>query len=346
MNPTLFLPHDFLSDFKERIARAKKRVWLQAMVVETGEIMDQVEPLLLNALKRGVEVKIYYDWVTQEYFHGEIRLLPSFNTHQNQIEKEFHQKNTAFFKRMQNAGAEVIEVNRPLMGKHVLPVMGRNHIKIYVVDDVAWMGGMNFFDENFEVLDFLVLFDEYRMVEILAKQFEMVNNRRPAADFTWDVGEIGTLVVDSGKILQSLIYTNALELVSSAQTEIVFASQLVPENQMLDLLMDKAAEGVQITVYTSNVEDKSFNKYPFKYFYDEFRKRIQIGRGAITFVHLNKKIHAKVVLVDGREVMFGSHNFVESGVRMGTQEISLRTRLPALVSQVQGFTKMLEEYKG
>jgi hypothetical protein len=42
--------------------------------------------------------------------------------------------------------------------------------------------------------------------------------------------------------------------------------------------------------------------------------------------------------------MFGSHNFVESGVQMGTQEIAFRTPERGLVDRLSQYVVSLQRY--
>ena len=46
------------------------------MCIEPGWVMDPIEKELLNAVKRGVEVRINYDWVTHKFVNGDLALLP------------------------------------------------------------------------------------------------------------------------------------------------------------------------------------------------------------------------------------------------------------------------------
>ncbi len=343
--PTLVQnPSEFLVDLKERIPRAEKRIWLQAMVMETGEVFSSLEPLLLDAAGRGVDVRIYHDWVTERYLHGNIRLLPTFNDKLLAEEDAVRNETKALFARLAAGGVHFVEVNKPLMGIHFLPVMGRNHIKIYIVDDHAWMGGMNFFDASFKNLDFMVRFENADMVQALATQFVQVNDKRPAQDYSFSVDKYGTVLVDSGIKGRSLIYKEAVKLVTEAQKEIVFVSQMVPEHYMLELLLSKSKQGVNVTIYTSNEDDVTFTKFPLRYFYIVFKRALERHGKHIRFIHLDRKIHAKLLIVDGKEAMFGSHNFVESGVQMGTQEIAFRTREAGLVDQLSGYVVSLQRY--
>jgi cardiolipin synthase A/B len=343
-SPLLQSPFEFLEDFKERIKHAQERVWLQAMVIESGEVLDSVAPLLIDAAKRGVDVRLYYDWVTQRYLHGHIRLTPTLNSTLVQQEQKQHMRNAKLWDKLRKRGVKVVEVNRPIFGRHAFPVMGRNHIKIYVVDNATWMGGINFFDSSFNNLDFMVRFTDQAVVGALCAQFMMVNAERPKKDYVKRTGEWGVLVVDAGKQGKSLIYDQAYDMVEKANDEVIFVSQLVPENSILELLLEKAKKGVRVIIYTSHPEDSTFTKYPLRYFYTTFRKELKKASGSITFIHLNKKIHAKLIVVDGKEAMFGSHNFVESGVQMGTQEISLRTQNPELLRQLLEFVISLKAY--
>jgi cardiolipin synthase len=344
MSPQLQEPYEFLKDLKTSIKNSTKRVWIQAMVVEYGQIMASIEDDLVAAVNRGVDVRIQYDWVTQRYLHGDLELLPSFDKARNDEKRSVHKANSNFFSRAASNGIKVIEMNRPFITPRIFPVFNRNHIKLYICDDVGWVGGLNFFDGSFENLDFEVRYEDENIVDCLEKQFVKVNEFAPRFDYFCDFDENNSVFVDSGKVGGSIIYEQALKVLGQAKKEIVFASQLVPEKRILDLILKKASEGVGVTIVTSQPTDNTFTKYPLKFSYLEFRKLIK-NRSDIKFIHLNRKIHAKLIIVDNSVAMFGSHNFVESGVWMGTEEIAVRTKDKSLVDQLVRYFNKIVVYK-
>jgi len=334
-------PYEFLDSFCEAIAHSRNRVYLQSMVVEAGRVMDRVAPLLCSAAARGVDVRVFYDWVTNRYLHGDIRFLPTFNFERRACERVQHARNSDLFAYLARCGVVVVETNIPFARFHLFPVMGRNHRKIYIVDNLAWLGGVNFFDASFETIDFMVRFDDCVLVDELSRQCILVNESRVFADSVFPISHLGMLFVDAGRRGFSLIYEHALDLVRNATTSVIFISQLVPENRMLDLLFVKAQAGIRVVIITSHKHDAAFTRYPLRYFYLAFRRKLRSMPHGVQVFHVNGKVHAKLLIVDGREVFFGSHNFVESGIQMGTQEIAFCSKHAGLVSQLVDFADFL-----
>jgi phosphatidylserine/phosphatidylglycerophosphate/cardiolipin synthase-like enzyme len=202
------------------------------------------------------------------------------------------------------------------------------------------MGGLNLYDRALDNYDLMVKFDDTQIVAALAAQYLQVNELRPKEDYIVELGEYYRLVVDSGRHGVSRIYTEAFTMIKEARTSIFFLSQLVPEGEILDALIGQAKAGISVLVMTSHSTDKSFTKYPHKASYDRFRERIE-DVPFITFLHLGKKVHAKLLVIDQREAMFGSHNMVDAGVLLGTEEIAMRTSDLRLVPQFVAYASEL-----
>lgn len=57
----------------------------------------------------------------------------------------------------------------------------------------------------------------------------------------------------------------------------------------------------------------------------------------LTFRHSRDRVHAKLLIVDDTQALFGSHNLVDTGVLMGTEELAVRSHNPQLVKQLVTF---------
>ncbi len=329
---------EFLDDFVLHAQEAKHFIRMQAMVFEFGHAMDLIFPVLANAVSRGVRVEVNVDWVSTRYVHGKIRLVPNFNRKKRIYENSIHNQNRRVFKKFSDAGIIINVLNTPDIFSMILPVLGRNHIKMYIVDDVSWVGGVNFFDRGFTVSDFMVRFDDLSISKILHEQFLMINESRRKENFLVKCSESFTFVNDCGLVGNSLIYKTAMDVVSEAKKEVVFVSQMVPEGRMLDLLIRKAKMGIKVVVITSSKNSSVFVNYPYKITYDWFLKSIN-GIDKIKFIHAKGKVHAKLLIVDTQLAMFGSHNFVESGIWLGTEEIAIKTTEKALIGDLVKFVE-------
>jgi cardiolipin synthase len=339
MAVTLQSPRDFLEDFIVNATTATERIWIQAMVFEVGEVSERLGLLMIDAANRGCDVRFQVDWNSSQYVDGELRLLPEFDMRKRAYADTVHKANEQFYSRLRSAGVTVTILNSPFIIARLFPIYKRNHTKLYIVDSVGWMGGMNLYDEAFDNIDFMVRFDESQFVSTFIAQFEQVNEKRPLKNYSVRISDSYTFLVDSGKNGESIIYDGALECIQKATKSILFVSQIVPEGVLLELLIQKAIVGIPVTIITSPRGETQFKKYPQKYFYDQFKKKV-VNNPNIHFTHLLHTLHAKLIIVDSRIGLFGSHNFVEQGVLLGTEEICMQTEDPQLISQLEKFASL------
>ncbi|MDQ3099187.1 MAG: phosphatidylserine/phosphatidylglycerophosphate/cardiolipin synthase family protein [bacterium] len=332
-------PHEFLEDFIVHALVATDRVWIQAMVFEVGAVSERLCQVLIDAARRGCDVRFQVDWNSSQYVDGELRLLPEFDLKKRTYADKVHKTNENFYAVLRAAGVSVTILNSPFIIARLFPIYKRNHTKLYIADGMGWMGGMNLYDEAFDNIDFMVRFDDSRIVSALIAQFEQVNQNKPKKNYAIKLSENYTFLADSGRNGESIIYDTALECIDGAIKSIVFVSQIVPEGVLLERLLLKAAAGIPITIITSPRGENQFRKYPQKYFYDQFKKLVA-NNPNIHFTHLLNTLHAKLILVDSRIGLFGSHNFVEQGVLLGTEEICMQTEDPQLISQLTTFASL------
>lgn len=335
--PQIFMPHDFLDDFLKEASQAKHSIYLQSMNFEAGEVLTRIEKVLLEALSRGVRVNINHDWVSEVFVQGELSLLPSSSAKKRLVGKELHKKSQTIEKNLREHGATIIVTNSPNTPNHLLPMVRRNHIKLYIVDEkVAWMGGVNLFDEAFEKVDIMIRFEERKVVEGLVRQFFMVNQLRSPVDYKLQLTPSETLFVDTGKLSSSIIYTEAMSKIDKANNHIIFMSQFVPDGPLLQRLLKATKRGVKVDVITSPKTNSLFASYPTRFTYLYF-KFILPKYTLLTLTHLEKNVHAKIITVDSTCAMVGSHNYTYSGVLFGTEEIMMQTTDKDLVKRIEDF---------
>lgn len=319
-----FTLNEFLEDFIYAATHAKKRIWIQSMVLAEGHVMSRIEPLLRSARERGVDVRVQFDWVTFRYYHGDIDLFPGLSLAKRAKFAETQAANRALFDRLRNYDITINIINRPNLLQRIIPISGRNHMKLYIIDDVAWFGGLNLYDESFDKLDFMVKYDEPAIVNAFKDQFPRINAERLPEDRTIPLTDMETLYIDSGKRNRSLILNTAIDMVDQARKSVIFASQMVPEGRLLRGMLAAVNRGVQVTVYTSPHDDSIFTAFPKNIPYGRFLHAIR-NTPTLKVNHLSQKLHMKLLIVDDTFSLFGSHNLVDTGVWLGTEEIAIRT---------------------
>lgn len=330
-------PNEFLEDFVSEINNAKQSVQIQSMNFETGRVMSILTKALLDAAGRGVRIEINFDWVSRRYVHDTLPMLPVINLKKRKYIKNLHIENNSLINTLTKANVKMNQTNTPLFPFTVVPFMGRNHIKMYIVDEkIGWIGGLNLFDIAFENIDFMVkIFDE-KIVDALAEQFEKINKNRDKSDYTFDLGNDYSMTVDAGKKFKSLIYDNALNSIKKSGESVVFMSQFVPDGKILNALISVAKRGVRVEIITSPKDNKLFTRYPERLLYLYFKRSIKKYVN-IQLHHLPTTVHAKLILIDDKKALFGSHNFTYSGVALGTEEIMMQTTDLNLIAQIKDF---------
>lgn len=335
--PIVQTPKKFLTDFVKEAETAKKRIYLQSMLFERGEILQTLEPVLIKKAKEGIDVRVNADWVSQKYVEDNPHLLPSIRKRQKIYDQTVHKETNALIARWKKAGIIFTFTNVPPTLASLLTIAGRNHIKMYLIDDTtSWIGGMNLFDHALTLIDIMVKFEDPHLVENLIKQFFRVNYQRPKKNYRVAYSSHNTLLIDAGIRGKSLIYNEALKMISQSTSTITFASQFLPDGQLLKSLLQAEKRGIKIIIITSNKDNKVFNKFPYNIPYFYLQKKLQRKKN-IVLMHRERRVHAKLLIVDKTTALFGSHNLTRIGDLLGTDEIAIQTKDEHLIKELQRF---------
>ncbi len=334
-------PNKFIKDFIKEVAKAKKRVWIQTMYFEVGNKTKIFEEALIKAVKKGIDVRVVIDWSTRRHIKEKIHLMPILPIRSKNREelKVLTRRSEKILEKLEEAGIKVILANQPGVNGHIVPFLKRSHAKIFIVDNLFWTGGINLTDAAFDNIDFMIKFKHQKLIDSISKQFPQLS-KKETKNYLFDVDDNYRLLIDNGRYNKSIIYNHAVKMVERAKKEIVFVSQYVPDGILLKKLVQKAKERVNVIIITSHREHKVFTKFPYTPLYKRLRSKIKYNP-YIKLVHCSKKVHAKLLEVDKKEVIFGSHNFVKTTVWVGTQEISIHSKDEKLIRILDEFAKNL-----
>lgn len=329
----------FLEDFVKQAEKATTRIYLQSMIFEHGRMLKTLESVLIKKAREGLDVRITVDWVYKRYVEDNVLLLPQLNKTERKFGIQVHQETKKTMERWQEAGIIFTVTNTPTPAASLLPILGRNHTKIYLVDDsYAWIGGINLFDTALVMIDFMVRMSEPTIITALEKHYFKVNDNRPKDDSHVHCSEYD-LFFDAGKKKKSIIYAQAMQLIQQAKNKITFMSQFLPDGKLLYELRTASKRGVVISIITSNEQNKSFTQFPYNIPYHILKSRLNNFPNT-TLIHREKRVHAKLLIVDGEKALFGSHNFTSIGVMLGTEEIAIQTSDQNLVADLQHFSRI------
>lgn len=272
------------------IARARRRVLVQAMTFEGDAAGLRVARAIAAsaAADRRVLVDSYTRYVvndrfvrsrhylTDAAFRGEVR-----RTH-------------AMFASLAAAGIGVRRTNPT--GMNPLTYAARNHKKLIVADDVAYVGGINFSDHNFAWHDLMLRIDCARSADFLARDFALTFGGRARLDSA--VGADVTLHALDGR-------TNAdgfrpvFAAIGAARRRIVVVSPYLTF-PFTGALEAAATRGVTVEIVTPSSNNKPIVR-------DHL---IDHAMRAGFIVHaLPTMSHMKAMLIDDERLILGSSNF-------------------------------------
>ncbi|HEY2481758.1 MAG TPA: phosphatidylserine/phosphatidylglycerophosphate/cardiolipin synthase family protein [Caulobacteraceae bacterium] len=292
-------------------AMARERLWVQAMTFEGDEAGQSVARAIAasGAADRRVLVDAYTRVVMSDRWVAWPKALLPTNL------RDERNATWAMFRGLTAEGVRVRVTNplHPLMTNYP----ARNHKKLIVADDVAYLGGINFSDHNFAWRDFMIRLEGAEIAEFLAADFQATWSGKPRAR---------SLALD-GLSLLSLdgrsndgFFRQITELLDAARQEIVVMSAYLTFPFTAPLAA-AARRGVKITLITPWANNKPL----VRDYLLEFARRNGFH------IHLLSEMsHLKGLLVDGERLIVGSCNFDFVGLA-AEEELVAVIEQPALI---------------
>lgn len=333
-------PLEFLKDVRYEAREATKRIYLQAMEVEPGELSSQLLETLEQGALKGLDTRLHVDHYSLLVTDGIFNYLPLFSKKKTKKRKERLKHRIAYFTALQEKGVTLTFTNPPSLLERIIPIIGRNHIKIAIVDDVAYIGGINYHDDNFKSNDCMVKLTDSSLVEAVTKIFMDIEKGRLKDDLRLDCRAGTSLFVDGGKIGRSIILDEAAKLIGNAKESVTVITPIIPDTTLSVALSKAIKRNVTIQVLVPAITNMQ-GVYFFLDLYNEFVLFLQRKRIPLTI--LNHPIHAKVIIVDNTTVLLGSHNFTSRGVVLGTEEIAILSSDEYFVTQAHAFIQHVAE---
>ncbi|MEI6326921.1 MAG: phosphatidylserine/phosphatidylglycerophosphate/cardiolipin synthase family protein [Candidatus Roizmanbacteria bacterium] len=322
----LMSPYNFLTEFVQTARVAKDRLYVQAMYFEDDHVFAPMANALKQSAMRLVDTRLTFDYFTFMVSEGRINYLPIFSASDRDYRDLKKARVHALTKELQQAGVRVTVTNPPKPIDKLIPTLGRNHKKTVIIDDKAWLGGLNYSQKDFNRPDFMVRIEEPSIVEALSSQYDTANENRPHKDYSISCNPGTALLVDVGTPNKSLILDTATDLVSKAKKSVKVITQFNPDGKFLEALHHAHTRGVDASVIVSNPD---FITEKLAWIFDRNSHLHMYGKGLqIPINHYPGWVHSKLLLVDddsgsNGQVLFGSHNLSNDGVKMGTEEIAL-----------------------
>ena len=320
--------NEFTLDFKLSIKKAQTRILIKTMNFEPGKAINSIIEDLITSSEKGVDVKISLDAIYDKFYRGDLILLPSLKG-ASQEGKIFRHQVT---ERLRKGGIKV-SIHKAFS---FFPLLRRNHIKLYVVDNAVWVGGINFTDQGFRNKDLMIKFTNPAITHRLISLFHKINtnqifqNKRFLSNIK--------ILIDEGRIGKSVIYDTAVDLIKKSQDRIVLSSPFLPSGKLLRTLMEAGKRGIKIRIMTST---NSTNIVSFVNNINSLLSFGQIKKNNNTEINYYRAIHTKALVVDGKQALFGSHNFSFVGVLLGTTELGIYSDNKLLAQELEKYMTAL-----
>lgn len=353
-------PMDFLRSFHSKaesmfrenpngseLPPEEKKIWIKSMGVEYSHGTG----ILFHCLKKGAELgydaRLYLDEYSNWTYDGELipilnfynylRILGIQNPDAEEMKLEMELRKPIAdeeIKRIEDSGVKVLTLNT--FPKILFPIniaRHRNHQKLAVAGNAAWLGGMNFYEHSFSDIDLMVEFTDPRIVEKIANEIPRVGNERRTKDARIDCNGGVSVLIDCGNPGKSIGYTTGLEVVRNTQKTLLFTSEVEPEGEFQQALNDAYKRGVNIIDIRNNPEKVEL---------------IMVAKGVlgklsgkqvkpiypITYAIADLLSHQKILISDNKRALVGSHNFYKTFVKYGTAEALVDTTNETLVKNL------------
>lgn len=272
------------------IAAARSRVFIQAMTFEADGAGSAVAAAV--EASRAVDRRVLVDDYSRHVINDRFLVLP-----QNRLEPGLHveaRATRAMFAGLVSNGIGV-RVTNPIRG-NVARYGIRNHKKLIVADDVAYIGGFNFSDHNFAWHDLMLRIEDPQAAAFLASDFEA----------TWNGPIVARQAAIGGLRLYALggrdnaaSFADLFAAIAGARERIELVSAY-PTFPFLEALGEAVARGISVEIFTPLPNNKPMVR---DYLVD------RAPRLGITLRLLPEMTHLKGMLIDGRTLALGSTNF-------------------------------------
>lgn len=319
----LVLPEDYVRQATDLVNKAKKRVYLIAMVVADHPATHDLMEALKKAAERGVNVTVTADIFTYGEVSGSFLPIRYYSPGVREV--------NTMVKTLKAAGVKFLWLGRSRMTL----LNGRTHCKWCVIDNICFVfGGVNMYQDGVAGnVDYMFRLSEQHLADRLAYEqgrivkAERTSTNYPSVTYVLDGDDV---LFDGGIIAHSVIYRRACELAKES-TNILFVSQYCPTGKLSRLMKHK-----NVQLYFNRPEQaNTINK--------TLIRLSMLTSGFKTLYKKDAYLHAKFIIftkADGtKAAITGSHNFAFTGVLFGTREVALETTDKRIIKQLEHFHK-------
>jgi len=309
----------------EDIKAATRFIHIEYYIIKNDELMEEIEPLLVQKASEGVEVRILFDAMGT-------RTVPK-----------------RYWRRLNRKGIHTAVFFPAIFGRFQPRVNYRNHRKIVVIDNmVGYVGGFNVGREYIDMdrkfghwrdthlrirgtgvleLQLRFLMDwNYASKEKLLPDDKMLEGAKPGHR---DQCELQIISSGPDNALEQ-IRDNYFRLISGAKNRIFIQTPyFIPDDTILDALLLAARSGVEVNLMIPCMPD-----HPFVYWATYSYMGELVMAGAKCYTYDRGFLHSKGVCVDGKAFCYGTANMDIRSFALNF-EVSAVVYDPAVVERME-----------
>ena len=282
----------FWDALKTDILSAHERVHIQAMTFEADSVGLKVFDAMMQSKAEDKHLCVDHFSnlvISDDFIYGRRRLRDAAFREEVRATKEI----------FTTAPSENIQVafTNP-MGFLFTKYPHRNHKKLMLIDkDIAYVGGINFSEHNFEWHDIMLRIESPELAALLGEDFQHTVSGKNQSLRT-KIGDTDVFILDGRRSWG--LYEDLFDVLKSAKHSINVISPYITW-PFLDVIGEKANEGVDVRI----ISPESNNKALLKYYLQHQQKKYPFS----LFMYEKKMSHLKAILIDDETLVMGSTNF-------------------------------------
>jgi len=278
----------------EAVRAAKRHIWIEIYIFETDAAGTLLRDALIDAVGRGIEVVIVYD-----YFGS-----PGLNS--------------GFLARFKALGGKAYAYNPIWFWRRHGPLLYRNHRKIFVVDSaLAFCGSMNVAEEYVGMSkrpprfrDVMMRIEGPAAKDLAALVDETVKESTgrgltlgDESPFFEDGVYAQVLVSNQRRNLRHIQHSLEVILERATRYCLLSTPYFLPYPRLRNALIAAAQRGVDVRLLTAGVSDIPLSRLAAEHIYGHF-----LESGVRIYEMAKDNLHEKTVTIDGVFSMVGSFN--------------------------------------
>lgn len=292
---------EFVAELLTALDAARTRISIQLMTFDGDAAGHAVTDRLIRAAERGVTTRVLVDCFAHRVVSDRPISDPS-------VAGEYR-AGLVMYERLAAAGVSLRFTNPN--GPRSIYALARNHKKLFVIDDVVYLGGINVSDHNFSWHDLMIRVVDEDIRRAVIQDFDVTySGRRQRVD-------------------RPIVTNEALEatfdrLVAGARERVIVVSPYSLDRALVDRLERSSAPSRTVVTLADN--NFRFLRWITPYLAARLRA------AGVHVAAYERFSHAKVLIADDR-LLVGSSNFGRHSFWCD-QEIGLVVDDPSLVEAV------------